>query len=365
MRMEYGVSLRQATENTKASMQGLLQQCFDNVTENTFQIKCRAKVYTLHYSASSMDAAESPIAALTISMREEKKYHRVEVLEWANKQLLRNYDRSRYTVFILYDDVSAYYSGRVYPMMIEWERQIRNMTLYMLQAIVGRLWGHTELPEKAREAIQRGWIDIRRKKNSERMYEQAMQDIDIRLLENFLLEQDVDSAQLRQCEWALKSMNLPDAVGEAMREAASSSIWKRFYEPDCDETVLHNQVMYIQMLRERIYHGQTFTKSSYERCMTVLEEMIGRMDKAKDRLVETLDSMEKIQYALECLCKRVPKEELELTERLYTLLSITAELTGFACPVLAEGLSQDALLSMIEGQLPAHYQIRLEDMEDE
>lgn len=365
MKMEYGVSLRQETEMTEAAVQGLLQQCFDNVTENTFQIKCRAKVYTLQYTTMSMDEKDSSIAALTISIKREKKYHRVEVLEWANKQLLRNFDRSRYTIFIVYDDVSAYYSGRVYPLLIEWERQIRNMTLQMLQRIVAKLLSYEELSDPAKEVLRRGWVDIRRRKNAERMYEQMVADVDIQLLENFLMEQDVDSAQLRQCEWALKTLHVEDSIGAAMRETASSSIWKRFFESECDETMLHNQVVYIQMLRERIDHGQTFTKSSYEKCMTVLEDMLERMEKARYQLIFTMDSMEKVQYALECLCRRIPKEQKELAERLYTLLSIVAEITGFSCPVLTEGLSPDALLSMIEGQLPAHYQIRLEDMEDE
>lgn len=216
MRIEY-VFIRKEKALTKIAnnlsttnppLHVVLRKIFSNVSQDSINLKYKAKEYSVsyHYVEHECENVDSNagIQYLTIELDGRSKSRVAEILDTIHHRIFSHDEKKNYDIIISYDGLSKYYSDRLYPLLNEFERQIRNLIFKLLTRSFGALWLEKTTTQEQQNNIKAKLQINSKPLRNQKMIEEALYEMDIKELENYLFVpwSDMAATELRADEFA-------------------------------------------------------------------------------------------------------------------------------------------------------------------
>ena len=189
MRMEY-VFIRKENATTKITdnlsttnppLHFVLRKIFTNVSHNAIQLKYKTKEYAVTYRYIEHECekidSNADIQYLTLELDGKNKARIAEVLDTVHSRIFNHKEKENYDIIVSYDGISKYYCDRIYPMLNEFERQIRNLVFKLLTHSFGALWLEKTATQEQQDSVK-AKLQIRQKSlRNQKMIEEALYDL--------------------------------------------------------------------------------------------------------------------------------------------------------------------------------------------
>lgn len=296
MRIEY-IFIRKNNEPVQVSekiytltppFKPFLKSLFEDVSEDSFKIKLKTREYDVFYnyttSKSESSEIQNSIYYLTISIDGQRKERCAEILDLANKTILSAGAKEQYNIILAYDGVSKYYCDRTYPRLNEFERSIRNLVFRILTKAFGAKWLDKTATDEEKNNLK-AKIQIRPKLlRDERLIEEALYEMDIKELENYLFvpKRDVSCEQVVDTilsEEKLAQMTKEEIESE-LAAARPKSLWERQFAHKVSIDGLHDKLKELRILRNKVAHAKAFSGEDFSNCQGIVKDMNAQIEQA-------------------------------------------------------------------------------------
>lgn len=307
MRIEY-VFIRKENALTKITdkiattnppLHFVLRKIFSNVSDDTITLKYKAKEYSISYRYIEHECEKiestSDIQYLTVNLDGKNKARVAEVLDTVHRSIFDHKEKANYDIIVSYDGISKYYCDRAYPLLNEFERQIRNLIFKMLTRSFGALWLEKTATQEQQDSLKKK-LQIRSKPlRNQKMIEEALYEMDIKELENYLFvpRSDMVAAELRADEFTNEKLSelSQEAAIKLIQKLRPMSIWERYFDKEVRIPNLQEKLDSIRNYRNKVAHAKHFHKSDYDACKEILAEILPQLENAiHDIAVKEYDS---------------------------------------------------------------------------
>ena len=179
------------------------------------------------------------------------------------------------TVYVIWDDISLYYSQKAYPILFDIENVMRMLITKFMLTNVGLGWTKDRVP-----------TDVERSVNIANKDLNYLNNVDFVQLNNFLFSENFPTHKetlIRQ----LKTVKEPSADDiEKLKALLPESNWDRFFEPlvGCEADMLKNRWDRLYELRCLVAHNKNFTKADLEDVTKISGELRPILTKATESL---------------------------------------------------------------------------------
>ncbi|WP_276620458.1 hypothetical protein [Syntrophomonas wolfei] len=296
MRIEY-IFIRKNNDPVKVgdkiytlapSLKPFLKSLFKDVSDDSFKVKLKSKEYDVYYhhtTCKSEDSdAKSSMHYLTISIDGQRKDRCAEVLNSANQTILCTTGKKQYNIILAYDGVSKYYCDRAYPDLNEFERNIRNLVFRIVTKAFGTKWLDKTVTEETKDGLKASIQTRPRALRDERLIEEALYEMDIKALENYLFIPQRDISCNQVIDIALSPEKLKEMTKEQIEaelaNARPKSLWERQFADKVSIDGLQEALPQIRALRNRVAHAKPFTYSDFTKCRRLLQEINPQIEQA-------------------------------------------------------------------------------------
>lgn len=294
MRIEY-VFIRKENATTKITdkisttnppLHLVLRKIFTNVSDDTITIKYKKKEYAISYQyvehACEKVESDAEMHSLTIELEGKNKARIAEVLDTVHRSIFNHDEKKNYDIIVSYDGISKYYCDRAYPLLNEFERQIRNLIFKLLTRSFGALWLKKTATQEQQDSLK-AKLQIKSKSlRNQRMIEEALYEMDIKELENYLFlpRSDMSITELRTDEFTkekLSELSQKSAI-ELIQKLRPTSIWERYFDKEVSIPNLQEKLDSIRNYRNKVAHAKHFHKDDYNACKDILDEMLPQLE---------------------------------------------------------------------------------------
>jgi len=265
-----------------------LKSLFQDVSDDSFKAKLKSKEYAVsyHHTTCKSESADTKNSMhyLTISIDGHRKDRCAEVLSLANKTILCAAGKEQYNIILTYDGVSKYYCDRSYPQLNEFERNIRNLVFRIVTKAFGAKWLDKTVTEEMKNGLKASIQTRPKALRDERLIEEALYEMDIKELENYLFlpQRDVSCEQVVDIILSpenLKQMDKEQIEAE-LGAARPKSLWERQFADKISINGLQGALQQIRVLRNRVAHAKPFSHSDFTKCRSILQEINPQMEQA-------------------------------------------------------------------------------------
>ncbi len=264
----------------------VLRKIFPNVSDNTIEVKYKTQTYQLSYHSVDHQCTEgkkiSEIQYLSINMEGKSKQRVAEVMNFVHQQIFVHEEKSHYDIIVSYDGISKYYCDRIYPLLNEFERQIRNLIFKLLTRCFGALWLEKTTTEEQQNDIKSKLQISSKRLRNQKMIEEALYEMDIKDLENYLFmpRSSMSAMDLRSEDFTderLKSLS-QDKLVELAQQLRPLSLWERYFEKEVEIDSLQDKLQAIRLFRNKVAHAKHFHKQDYSECKKILDKILPQLE---------------------------------------------------------------------------------------
>jgi hypothetical protein len=187
----------------------------------------------------------------------------------------------------LWDDLSAHYASKAYPLIHEIENLMRRLIVNFMLVTVGREWVDETLPKAVEDAV---------KSSKRKDYLNVLHTVDFIHLGEFLFT--AYSKKTPQELYAKLKDVKSEEDAKALAQFIPQSNWKRYFGSlvSCDDGYLKARWDKLYDLRCKVAHNALMTKQDLDE----IERLIGEL---KPKLQEAIGKLSKV---------KVPSEDAEL-----------------------------------------------------
>lgn len=341
MRIEY-VFIRKENTLTKIAesisttnplLHVVLRKIFDSVSQESINLKYKSKEYSVSYRYVEHECENADINAemqyLVIELDGKSKSRVAEVLDTVHHRIFSHDEKKNYDIIVSYDGLSKYYCDRLYPLLNEFERQIRNLIFKLLTRSFGALWLNKTVTEEQQNNIK-ARLQIKSKPlRNQKMIEEALYEMDIKELENYLFipRSGMPAAELRTEEFAnekLKELSQEDAI-VLIQKLRPISIWERYFDEEVNIPNLQEKLDNIRIYRNKVAHAKCLHKDDYTACKVILTEILPQLETAiQDVSVREYDTeqLEEVVRGMADTCTSAIKHAMDIGRTLSPALEM-------------------------------------------
>ncbi|MFV0496856.1 MAG: hypothetical protein ACK5L0_01625 [Candidatus Fimivivens sp.] len=341
MRIEY-VFIRKENASTKIvdnisttnpPLHVVLRKVFDSVSQESINLKYKSKEYSVSYRYIEHECENADINAemqyLVIELDGKRKSRVAEVLDTVHHKIFSHDEKKNYDIIVSYDGLSKYYCDRLYPLLNEFERQIRNLIFKLLTRSFGALWLNKTVTEEQQNNIKARLQIKSEPLRNQKMIEEALYEMDIKELENYLFipRSGMPAAELRTEEFAnekLKELSQEDAIA-LIRKLRPISVWERYFDEEVNVPNLQEKLDNIRIYRNKVAHAKCLHKDDYTACKVILTEILPQLETAiQDVSVREYDTeqLEEAVRGMADTCTFAIKHAMDIGKTLSPALEI-------------------------------------------
>ena len=312
----------------------------DTVTSDKFDVEFEKQNFEIHYNYIYNDNREH---YLTIYISQNDNLKIAKVLNYINNNIKKSIIHKDYYIIQTYDESSKYLCNKIYPKFNEFERKIRRVIYLILIKAFGKLWVQEAISDDLK-------YKLKSKINStDAMIEQALQEMDINDLEDFLFKsrywyniEDIISNEL--CIENINNLN-KDEIIKLLEKIQKYNLWNKCFS-EIKVTNLEEKLEKIRKLRNKVAHFKEITLEEYTESQKLLKSIIKEIDFAiryvslknydisisKDIVISFAEMTQKIIESLNTLLKPININAVS-----NTLTSIVEQLE-LSKPKIPEGI---------------------------
>lgn len=179
---------------------------------------------------------------------------------------------------ILYDGVSLHYAQLAYPLVFEIENMMRKLITKFMLTNVGLDWIKERVPEDVKNSI-----------NSENRDLTYLHNVDFIQLKSFLFSENYPSHKESLFQKLKKAKNIQEISLEDIQLLMPYSNWDKYFSENVSISKQELSISWdeLYMLRCRIAHNRSFSKSDYD-------DVVELSNKLRIVLISAIENLDKI-----------------------------------------------------------------------
>jgi len=180
----------------------------------------------------------------------------------------------RYVSLISYDAVSKYYCDKIYPVLNEFERMLRELIFNVYVANLGEEYFNKTVDKGLQDKVKG---KIKDKNNTER-FRQYFYNLDYSNIHELLFvkhwtDYDEDQKQAKLNSVVDFTKISDENIRATIEEIGPKSDWERFFNRSLPNNELEQLMKEIQQYRNSIAHCKIFQKKDYDICLKLLHDL--------------------------------------------------------------------------------------------
>lgn len=186
---------------------------------------------------------------------------------------------------VLWDDISAELSRQAYPVIHELESLMRKLITKFMFIKIGVTWTKDAVPKEVADSI---------KTRREIGGNNYLYEVDFIQLSHFLFRAYSTANSRKLVDKLSAAKKIEDLDFAELQELVPRSNWERYFSPivDCKIEYLQTRWEKIYGLRCLVAHNNLITDADYDEICSLSQEV-------KDRLLQALEGLDKVQVSVE------------------------------------------------------------------
>ena len=264
-------NVEKSDKEVKADILGV----FGNMSGDVFCITVKRTEVRVRFNIKkrNMDNAEGNAYYLTLTAYEKRKGKRIEALEIAHKNLMKNSEiRKAYHVITLFDDVSSYYCIKAYYVFHEYEKQIRRLIYKYLIMNLGAMWVDKTVSNELKSQVKERMAN----KNDEKLIAEILHEMDMSQLEKYLFDPIREVSATDVVDNLLSEDNIErmtkEEIASTLQSARPQSLWDKYFATHISINCLQEKMDVIRINRNKVAHCKPFYSQDYSTSMKILKD---------------------------------------------------------------------------------------------
>lgn len=182
------------------------------------------------------------------------------------------------STYVVWDDLSLYYSGQAYPIIFKIENMMRQIITKFMLANIGLGWTKERLPTDVQQSVNIN------NKDANYLY-----NVDFIQLKNFLFSENYPNHKDSLIRKFKSAKNISELNLDEIKELIPESNWDRYFKPivECEAEYLKKRWDSLYDLRCKVAHNKDFTKTALENVRNLASELTPILEKA----ISSLDNI--------------------------------------------------------------------------
>lgn len=299
----------------------------DTLTEKKFDVEYFSKKFKIYHNCIRNNNGEYFVK---IYVLEKENLQTAKVLNNINNELKRSILHKDYYIIQTYDESSKYLCDKTYPKLNEFERKIRRLIYLILIKAFGKLWVQETINDELKNKLKS------KVHSTDTIIEQALQEMDINDLENFLFKPRYwfDIENVISNELSIKKIKEleKDEILKRLEKIQKCKLWDKYFS-DIQITDLEEKIEDIRTLRNKVAHFKEITLDAYADGQKLLKSIIKDIDVAIEKASLT-------NYDLS-MSKDILESFVDMTKRIMESINTTLK-------PLSSSLVFEAFTSVLE-----------------
>ncbi|ENP8453407.1 hypothetical protein ACEI25_000001 [Photobacterium damselae] len=175
------------------------------------------------------------------------------------------------STYVVWDDLSLYYSGQAYPKLFEIENLMRVLITKFMLTKVGLGWTKDRVPTDVQQSINTNNTDVN-----------YLNNVDFIQLKNFLFSENYPNHKDSLIKKLKAAKDFTELELDDIKSLIPESNWERFFQPlvGCDADFLKKRWEQLYELRCKVAHNKDFTKSNLKDVSRLTQELKPILEKA-------------------------------------------------------------------------------------
>lgn len=177
--------------------------------------------------------------------------------------------------YVVWDDLSLYYSNQAYPKLFEIENLMRLLITKFMLTKVGLGWTKERVPTDVQQSI-----------NAHNTDTNYLNNVDFIQLKNFLFSENYPHHKDSLIKKLKAAKDFTELVLDEIKFLIPESNWERFFQPlvGCEAEFLKKRWDQLYELRCKVAHNKDFNKSNLESVNKLTSELKPWLEKALSSL---------------------------------------------------------------------------------
>ncbi len=299
----------------------------DTLTEKKFDIEYDNKKFKIYHNCICNNNGEYFFKIYTLG---KENLRTAKVLNNINNEIKRSIQHKDYYIIQTYDESSKYLCDKIYPKFNEFERKIRRLIYLILIKSFGKLWAQETISAELKDKINN------KVHSTDAIIEQALQEMDIKDLENFLFEPRYwfNLENVINNDLSLENVKglEKDEILKRLEKIQKYKLWDKCFS-EIKITDLEEKLENIRKLRNKVAHFKEITLDAYADGQKLLKSIIKEIDVAIEKASLT-------NYDLS-MSKDILESFVDMTKRIMESINTTLK-------PLSSSLVFEAFTSVLE-----------------
>ncbi len=214
----------------------------------------------------------------------------------------------QFIIYTIWDDVSLYYTQKLYPQMAEVENLLRNVIYRFMINVAGSKWYDSTTPKKVKEAID----SITQKQNNSNDCDQ-LYDANFNCLGDLLFTRypvkPLDNIFLEKLEKIdLTQKEAKQKVEELIESHRLKSNWERYFAGKISIDSLGEKWQKLNGYRNQIAHVKRMSTVEYNDALSLIKEIKDALLICLEHIDEVKMSEEEIEAAHEVVQEKIARK---------------------------------------------------------
>ncbi|MEZ8435021.1 hypothetical protein AB6D90_01840 [Vibrio splendidus] len=194
------------------------------------------------------------------------------------------------TTYVVWDDLSLYYSNQAYPKLFEIENLMRLLITKFMLTKIGLGWTKERVPTDVQQSI-----------NSNNTDANYLNNVDFIQLKNFLFSENYPNHKDSLIKKLKSAKDFANLELDDIKSLIPESNWDRFFQPlvGCEADFLKKRWDQLYELRCKVAHNKDFNKTNLEDVSKLALELKPILEKAVASLDDITITEEEKDYVFE------------------------------------------------------------------
>ncbi|EGQ7655181.1 hypothetical protein EM59_022860 [Vibrio parahaemolyticus] len=179
------------------------------------------------------------------------------------------------TTYVVWDDLSLYYSNQAYPKLFEIENLMRLLITKFMLTKVGLGWTKERVPTDVQQSI-----------NSNNTDANYLHNVDFIQLKNFLFSENYPNHKESLIKKLKSAKDFTEIELNDIKSLVPESNWEKFFQPlvGCEADFLKKRWDQLYELRCKVAHNKDFNKANLDDVSKLTQELKPILEKALSSL---------------------------------------------------------------------------------
>lgn len=193
---------------------------------------------------------------------------------------------NQFKVNTIWDDVSIYYTNKLYPVIVETENLLRKLIYRFMIKIAGSAWFLNSVPESVREAIR---------KKAEKNTPDNLPDVDQLYFTDFIqlgifffekyTTKPLDQNAIKELKKIVdKKTDTDNKISAFLETYEAKSNWERYFAEKIEVEELYKKWQELYIYRNSVAHTKRMRKGEYETAESLAKELKSAFKKCIDHI---------------------------------------------------------------------------------